>query len=392
MFRRYCNPLLSHSFFLFGPRGTGKSSLLHNLFNKSKSLWFDLLDPKQERLLASHPEYLSQIIDQKHKNLEWIIIDEVQKIPQLLDIVHSIIESPEAEKRKLKFALSGSSARKLKRQGVNLLAGRAFVYSLFPLTCIELGNSFNLYDVLRWGTLPQIYSLKTDEEKELFLDAYIHTYFKEEIVAEQIIRNVEPFRRFLEVCAQANGTILNYSKIAEDLRIDSKTVKSYFSIIEDTLLGFLLPTYHKSIRKQQILSPKFYLFDCGVKRTLENLSAFPLANSTELGLAFEHFLVCEIMRLNSYFRKKYKLYYLASKGGLEIDLILERPKQKTALVEIKWAEQVTERHLQHLSSIIKEKPEFEAFCLCREPLARKFNNIHILPWREGIKKLGLHSN
>jgi uncharacterized protein len=301
-----------------------------------------------------------------------------------LDVVHR-----EIEQRKVRFALTGSSARKLKRGDANLLAGRAFVYNLFPMVAEELGESFDLGQALRWGTLPRIFALARDDEREAFLDAYVHTYFKEEVVAEQLVRKVEPFRNFLEVAAQANGSILNRSKIAEDVGVDDKTIKTYFDILQDTLLGFFLPAYHKSVRKQQISAPKFYLFDCGVKRALENLSGVPLGSASEFGRAFEHFVICEAVRLNSYFRRKYKFSYLATKGGLEIDLVVERPAHRTVLVEIKSSTEVFPRHLAHLEAVAAEHPEFEAYCLCRECSARKVGEIHILPWQEGLKQIGL---
>jgi predicted AAA+ superfamily ATPase len=300
-----------------------------------------------------------------------------------LDIVHQVIES-----RNIRFALTGSSARKLKRGAANLLAGRAFVYYLYPFTSQELGKTFALDSAFTWGTLPKVLAFQKNQEKELFLEAYCHTYLKEEVLAEQIVRKVVPFRRFLEVAAQCNGEVLNFSKIGEDVGVDSKTVASYYQVLEDTMIGFMLPAYHRSIRKQQSLAPKFYLFDCGVKNALDGTLGTPLRKGTyAYGRAFEHFITLEIARLNSYFTKRFKLSYLLTKDGAEIDLIVERPRKKLALIEIKSAESVTDRHLKHLQRFASEMSEAEAFCFCQEERARMSGDVRVVPWRDGLKKL-----
>lgn len=388
MIRRILNPLLSRSFFLFGARATGKTFLLRELFADKSCLWINLLEARQEHLYATHPDRLSEAIaaarERSAGSLEWVVIDEVQKVPKLLDIVHN-----EISKGTAKFALTGSSARKLKRGGANLLAGRAFVFNLFPLTHTELDLQFNLSDVLRWGTLPEMYSLSTEQERILFLDTYVNTYLKEEVIAEQLIRNLDPFRRFLEVAAQTNGTIVNYRRIGEDIGANEKTVKSYFEIFEDTLIGFRLPAFSRSIRKQQIASPKFYLFDCGVKRALQGLSGLPLGSHAEFGLAFEHFIITEVMRLNSYYRRNYSLSFLATKSGAEIDLIVERPGTRPVFIEIKSTDAVQDRHLVHLKAMLESYEEAVGYCFCNESVRRKVGNIFVVPWREGFRDIGL---
>jgi predicted AAA+ superfamily ATPase len=221
-------------------------------------LYIDLLDLATEDLFRTHPEELRQQILAK-KDCDWVVIDEVQKLPRLLDTVHQLIEEKRA-----KFILSGSSARKLKRGSANLLAWRAFVYHLHPLTSVEYGATFSLQEVLEWGALPKLLEFQNASDKIEFLRAYALTYLKEEIQVEQLVRNLDPFRQFLEIAAQSNGQIVNYSKIARDVGVDTTTVQNYFSILEDTLIGFHLPAYHRSIRKRQRESPKFYLFDPGV--------------------------------------------------------------------------------------------------------------------------------
>jgi predicted AAA+ superfamily ATPase len=303
MFQRLFAPPQNNSFFLFGARGTGKSTFLKNQLALKNVLWIDLLHSKTEDLYRLHPEELAKQV-QADKKIKWVIIDEVQKIPRLLDTIHELIEST-----KTKFILTGSSARKLKSGGANLLAGRAFVYNMHPLTHVELGNQFSLDTVLTWGSLPQIFSLNNDSDKTEFLDAYALTYLKEEIWTEHIIRKLDPFRRFLEVAAQTSGDIINYSNIADDVGADIKTVQSYYQILEDTWVGFLLPAYHKSVRKQQNSNPKFYFFDVGVKRILDHsLGQKVTPHTYGYGKLFEHFVILECLRLNSYLRKRFRFF------------------------------------------------------------------------------------
>ncbi|MCB0331023.1 MAG: DUF4143 domain-containing protein, partial [Bdellovibrionales bacterium] len=321
---------------------------------------------------------------------EWVVIDEVQKVPKLLDVIHFEIEHrPEAKRRSLKFAMTGSSARKLKRGASNLLAGRAFTNNLFPLTHVEYGSDFHLMDILHWGALPYLSQLTSDEERKAFLDSYVHTYLKEEIFQEQLVRNTTPFRKFISIAAQSSGSILNLNKIASDLGVDWTTVKNYFEILEDTLLGFMLPAYSKSLRKQQLKASKFYLFDIGVQRALTNSLKIPVGSGQILGPLFEHFIVCELHRLNEYRRADFQLSYLATQGGLEIDLIIERPGAKDVLVEIKSTERVQESHLKHISAMSADFDQFEAICISRESSPRKVGKVMILPWKNAFEYLEL---
>lgn len=375
------------SYFLFGARGTGKSTLIRNQLEGKNVLWIDLLKGLQEQRYTERPDLLSKQLESKDAKFDWVVIDEVQKVPKLLDVVHHEIELGRGSVKRPHFALSGSSARKLKRTGSNLLAGRAFVHHLFPFTHIELGESFDLLDATYFGTIPAILHFKDPESKQAALDAYVETYLKEEIIIEQLVRNIRPFRRFLNLSAQANGTIVNFSNFAADLGIDDKTVKTYFDILEDTLLGFYLPAYEKSLRKQQIKSPKFYLFDTGVKRVLDhNLPAAAPLSSQEFGLAFEHFIICEFQRIKSYLRRKMNFSHFNT-GTSEIDLVIESPGLPDTFVEIKAAEQVTERHLSALRSLRADFPKQRYYCLSRDPIARNEGGIEVLPWSKGLKVL-----
>ena len=252
MFHRLTSLPPRNSYFLFGARGTGKTTLLASLHPRDATLSIDLLDAQEEDLFARNPVELERRVAALPGSVRHVVLDEIQRVPRLLDVVHRLIETTD-----LQYVMTGSSGRKLRRGASNLLAGRAFVHNLSPLTHRELGNAFDLVAALRWGTLPKLFQYDADSERNDYLRAYALTYVQEEIRAEQIVRRLDPFRQFLEVAAQSSSRIVNYSKIADDVGVDTKTVQSYFSILEDTLLGSLLPSYHGSVRKRQRANPKF---------------------------------------------------------------------------------------------------------------------------------------
>jgi predicted AAA+ superfamily ATPase len=283
--------------------------------------------------------------------------------------------------------MTGSSARKLKYGGANLLAGRAFVYHLFPFSFLELKNKFNLGSALNWGTLPESFILTNNEEKTRFLYAYAHTYLKEEIWGEQFIRKLDPFRKFLEVSAQSNGKIINFNNIAYDVGVDDKTVKSYFSILEDTLIGFFLEPFKNSFRKRLSLKPKFYYFDTGVARALARTLTVNLVSGTSMyGETFEHFVILECIKLASYFHPEFKFSYLKTKDDAEIDLIVERPGLPLLLIEIKSTTEVSKKNLSKFSALIRDFDNHQAVCFSNEKQNRKIDNIMIMPWQKGVKK------
>lgn len=386
MFQRLINPSLSSSFFLFGPRDCGKTTFLKEFFKQHRSFWIDLLDAQEEERYALDASLLYRQLQAKKNTCDWVVIDEIQKNPRLLDTVHRLIESTP-----LKFALTGSSARKLKRGAANLLAGRAFMNHLFPLTHRELQQDFSLTQALHWGTLPRLFRFDADQDKKDYLKAYALTYLKEEIWAEHIIRELEPFRRFLPLAAQANGQILNYSNIARDVGVDYKTIQSYFQILEDTLVGFMIEPFHRSIRKQQHQAPKFYFFDTGVKRALENSLNVPLQPKTyAFGSAFEHWLIAEIWRLKHYNRSDFKLSYLRTKDGAEIDLIIERPGQTTLLLEIKSSERCDPIHAKKLERFLKDFKKSRAILVSLDPHPQRLGEVDALPWEEALKRIFEH--
>jgi len=382
MFRRLVK-IPNKSFFLFGARGTGKTTLLKNNFQTEKCLFIDLLDPAEEDTFNRTPNELSNRAKALSPKQNTVIIDEVQKAPRLLEIVHRLIEESN-----LRFILTGSSARKLKHGASNLLAGRAFVMHLHPLTHLELKDKFKLEAVLQWGSLPRIFHLTAKNDKEEFLRAYALTYLKEEIASEQLVRKLNPFREFLEIAAQTNGQILNYSRISDDVGVDTKTVQSYYSILEDTLTGFFLPAYHRSVRKRQRLAPKFFLFDLGLKRALDRTLQQPILPHTYgFGAAFEHFIISEFYRLNDYFRKDWRFSYLRTKDDAEIDLVIDRPGKPCVLIEIKSTDKVTPRDTAILNHFASDFSGAEILCLSLDPHPKKIEAVTCLPWDKAFEKL-----
>jgi predicted AAA+ superfamily ATPase len=362
---------------------SAESTLLSELFPTSGTLWIDLLQADNEETFRRDPDQLSFIIDKQKP--QRVVLDEIQKIPKLLDIVHREIERhPEVQ-----FVMTGSSARKLKRGAANLLAGRAFEYHLFPLTTLELDAHFSLEEVLRFGSLPKLLHLKSDSEKEEYLRTYARTYLKEEILQEQIIRQIEPFHDFLEIAAQSNAKILSYSKIARDLGVDDKTVKNYFSILADTYLGFFLPSFHRSIRKRQREAPKFYLFDLGIKRALERSLSLPLIFKTyAFGEAFETWMIQECFRMNEYLKKDFRLSYLRTQSNVEVDLVIERPGQPDLLVKIKSGTLMREDEVKSLAGVAKDwDHDCESQIWSQDPQEKTILKVDCLPWSKGIKKL-----
>ena len=370
---------------MLGPRGTGKTTFLKHFFHPSPVEYIDLLSPDEEDLFARNPGELENRVRAMQPPGEWVIIDEIQRVPRLLDLVHRLIETTP-----VKFALTGSSGRKLNRGASNLLAGRAFVNRLHPLTLHELDGVAPLADLLQWGSLPKTVQLATIEEKREYLRSYAHTYLREEIAAEQVVRKLDPFRNFLSVAAQCNGQILNASKIARDVGADVKTVQSYFTILEDTMLGYMLPAWERSLRKRQSTRPKFYFFDLGVKRALERTISQELyEESYGFGNAFEHFVINELVRLNDYRRRDFTFNYLRSPSGREIDLVMERPGSPVAFIEIKSTKLVTEEDCAALNAFADDCPDAEPYCISRDIHRKKIGPTLCIPYTDAAAELGL---
>jgi predicted AAA+ superfamily ATPase len=382
MFIRLLKLEKDQSILLLGPRGTGKSTLLRALYPKVSTFWIDLLLPSTEDRYARDPERLLREVNALPDQISTVVIDEIQKVPALLDVVHSLIESTSKT-----FILTGSSARKLKAGSANLLAGRALAYPLFPLTNFELGETFDLQDALKYGTLPKILTLKTDSAKRKTLETYALTYINEEIRAEQIVRALDPFRKFLEVAAQGNGKIINFASIAKDVGVDEKTVRKYFEILEDTLIGFFIDAYHTSVRKKVGLAPKFYFFDTGVSRVLaRNLTVGIEPGSYTWGNSFEHFVILECKRLIAYSGNQFDLNFLRTYEDKEIDLVVRRPGKPLLLIEIKSSESVMIEHVKTLVDLseIIDAPSEKALFSC-DPVSQIIDGVRCVHWRQGLR-------
>ena len=355
------------SFFLFGPRSTGKTTLIHQSFPKAKV--YNLLDSRVYKKLAKRPE----LIGEESKN-KLIIIDEIQKMPSLLDEVHLLMY-----KTGQKFLLTGSSARKLKRKSVNLLAGRAWSTSLFPLTWLEIPQ-FNLIKYLNQGGLPHIYNSPHYREE---LDAYISLYLKEEIKNEALTRNVQAFSEFLDLIALSNGQEINYESFSKDLQISPSTLKNYMEILDDTLIGFKLPGYTKTKKRKSISRSKYYLFDLGVTNTLCQRGTIKTKGEL-FGKAFEHFITLEVQAFLSYHRKKLSTHYWRSTSQMEVDLIIGG---KTA-IEIKAVNLVQDKHLKGLRALKEEGLMKRYVVVSLDTNIRKTkDNIEIYPWKQFLNRL-----
>lgn len=384
MYQRLCNPLLSNSFFVFGGRGTGKSTLLKGVLPPGEKIfWVNLLDSVLYQKLVARPNLFIEMIPKDFDQNCWVVADEIQRIPELLNLVHLLIEE-----KKIKFALTGSSARKLKKGLGNLLAGRAFLNFLYPLSYRELGNDFNLDKILNWGSLPKIFEYQDALSKSEYLKAYSANYLKEEIKEEQIVRQLDPFVRFLEVAAQMNGKVLNNAKIGREAQTDTKAIIRYFQILEDTLLGFFLEPFHHSVRKVQTSKAKFFLFDLGVKRALEGtLSSQIVPGTYAYGNAFEHFFILECKKLKDYLRLDDKLYYIRTKDDVEIDLIIERPKKEIIAIEIKSSTNVDVNDLKNSLLLAHDLKAKRFIVASNEKVKRTVSGIEIMPWRDVLEEL-----
>jgi len=382
MFERLIQLREKQSAFLFGARGVGKTTLLKSLPWLKDALMINLLQAKNENQFARRPDALADIVRALPDTQPYVVIDEIQKLPKLLDIVHDLIESTDKI-----FILTGSSAKKLRHGGANLLAGRALLYHLYPLTYLEVGSEFNLSHAMQYGMLPKTFELTNDIEKQLFLEAYVNLYLKEEVWAEKYVRDLEPFRHFLEVAAQTNGKIINFSNIAKDVGVSDYTVQDYFTILEDTLIGYFLHPFQHSFRKRLSKKPKFYFFDTGVVRALMRLIEIPLTESTSgFGEAFEHFIINQCIQLASYYHRNYRFTYLTTKDDAKIDLVVERPGQKILFIEIKSSTTIESRHLSTLKMLSRDFGDCEPICLCREQYIKNIDGIMVYPWALGIKK------
>jgi len=365
MYPRDFAPPSQQSYFLFGPRGTGKSMFVGNHY--PNGMYVDLLDARNFNEFTADPSRLSDRIPKGFN--DWIIVDEVQKVPALLNEVHRLIEQ-----RHLRFVLTGSSARRLKKDNVNLLAGRALTCHLYPLTASEQGNEFNLTRALDSGQLPLAC---TSADPELFLQSYVQTYLQEEIQLEGLTRNLPAFARFLETASFSQGSLLNISAIARDCAVKRKVVENYFSILRDTLISYEIPVFRKRAKRDTTQSAKFYFFDAGVFRTLR--PAGPYDSDTEArGIALETLVLQEIIALNSYRHWNYGIYYWRTRLGKEVDFVLYG-KRGLKAIEIKLSGRIRTEDLSGLRQFKEDYPETDLIYLYSGTRRFTENDIEIVP-------------
>lgn len=360
------------SMFLWGPRQTGKSTLLKQLFPNVP--YYDLLKSNVYTLYKLNPSLLREECMMLEEG-SVVIIDEVQKIPALLDEVHWLMTN-----RGLRFILCGSSARKLKRTGANLLGGRAIRKVLHPLVSAEILD-FNIDKAINHGMLPRHYLIENPQKR---LMAYIGDYLQQEIIAEALVRNLDSFTRFLEVAAISDTEMVNYSRIASDCGVSSKTIKEYFTILEETLVGMFVPAYTKVIKRRVQVAPKFYFFDVGVANYLLHRGTLQ-RGTVEYGHAFEHLIIQELVAYLDYTDSMKKLsFWHTLNNAYEVDAVIGDAE---VAIEIKSSDRIVSSHLKGLKAFQEEHPQCKLILVSLEERPRLFNGVEVWPATDFLSKL-----
>ena len=369
-------PTPTHSILLFGPRGTGKSTWIRDRF--PDTVTYDLLDTGEALRLSKDPHSLYRELATLSRG-GWAVIDEVQKVPELLDEVHRLIET-----HGLRFVLSGSSARKLRRGGVNLLAGRAVTTSMFPLVSAELSFEIDPERALRFGMLPMAV---TTEAPQDYLRTYADTYLVQEIQAEALTRNIGAFARFLEIAARQNSQVTNAASIARDAGINRRTVQNHFEILTDTLIGFWLPAWKLKSATKQVRQSKFYFFGAGVARALGGRLFYP-PTTEEMGPLAETFVLSELRAWLGYSRTGYRLYFWRSYDGVEVGVLCETVEGFVA-IEIKALSRWEKRFNRGLHRVGDDlgKERTRCYGVYLGERAALWDDVHVLPLIDFLKRL-----
>jgi predicted AAA+ superfamily ATPase len=362
------------SFFLFGPRGTGKSTWLRARL--PGALTFDLLDHRVYSELVADPARLGDRIPKGHR--DWVVVDEVQRAPELLNEVHRLIES-----RRLRFALTGSSARKLRRRGVNLLAGRAATCRMHPLSAMELGESFDLGRALRLGGLPEAW---TSEDPEAYLGSYAATYLREEVLQEGLARDVGVFARFLETASLSQACVLNMASVARECGVSAKVAEGYFGILDDLLIGVRLPVFSRRAKRRLVAHPKFHLFDAGVFQAVRPRGPLDPPGQIQ-GAALETLFLSNLRAVNDGLGLGYSIHYWRTAAGDEVDFVLYGPRGLHAF-EVQAAASVRDEDLRSLRKFGEEHPSARLRLL--HPGARRWHDrgVEVVPFDECVRTLG----
>ncbi len=373
MSSRLFKPPPEQSCFLFGPRGVGKTAWVHATYPRATVL--DLLDDELYSRLLARPTLLSELVPAASR--EWVVIDEVQRIPALLNEVHRLIEG-----RKLRFVLTGSSARKLRRKGVNLLAGRALTCAMHPLTAIELGKDFELSRASRHGCLP--FACTTADPKR-YLASYVTTCLREEIQQEGLARNLSGFSRFLEVASLSQGCVLNRAAIARDSAVHAKVVEDYFQILEDLLIAIRVPLFTKRAKRKLITHPKFYVFDAGVFRAMRPRG--PLDSPEEIDApALETLFLQEARAVNDALDLGYSIHYWRTRSGAEVDFVLYGERGLHAF-EIKRSTRLRGEDFKGLKLFREDYPKASARLLYLGSRSAHEGGIEVLPMTDALRTL-----
>lgn len=364
------------SCFVLGPRGTGKTYWLRHLF--PSAVFVDLLEARTFNMLAADPQRLGNLISASTDGP--IIIDEIQKLPSLLDEIHRLIEA-----RNLWFILTGSSARKLRRSGVNLLGGRAVTKHFHPLTAAELGDSFDFDKAVRFGLLPSIYDPLKHVPPDEYLQSYVQTYLKEEVMQEGLTRNLSSFSRFLETASFSQGQLLNISEVSRECRIKRKLAESYFGILEDLLIGVCLPPFQKRARRRIIQHPKFFLFDAGVFRAVRPRG--PLDAPAEIdGASLETLVLQHLRAVMSWRNSEGTISYWRTSTGLEVDFVVYAA-DAFAAIEVKRKRNITSHDLNGMRAFASEYPEAARIILYGGDHKEEIGGIQLIPIAKALPVL-----
>ncbi|MBI4431314.1 MAG: ATP-binding protein [Candidatus Omnitrophica bacterium] len=369
------------SFFLFGPRQTGKSTLIQETF--AKAVWsIDLLLTEVFLKYSKDPSLFRKEAMEKIKKeaVHTIFIDEIQRVPILLNEVQALMDDFDC-----RFILTGSSARKLKRGGANLLGGRAVERRLFPFIYEEIKDQFQLEEILLCGSLPAVFG-KTRQEKIDVLSAYANTYLREEIQSEGLVRNLGGFSRFLDLAASQSGELVSFSAVARECQLPVRTVQSYYEILEDTLIGFRLEPWQKSIRKRMVGHPKLYFFDLGVTNAINRRLTSSL-DAMIKGRLFEQFIILETYRKFHYERSEVRIFFWRTNHGAEVDLLIEKHGRIALAVEIKTSKHVTGAHLSGMRAFRQEYSKAPCVVVCLADHAYEIEGVKILPWESYFRRL-----
>ncbi len=381
MIKRLVDLPKTRSFFLFGPRQTGKSTLARAVIG-GDSWSVDLLESDLFLRYARAPELFRREAEEKilKHGIHTIFIDEVQRLPDLLNEVHLLIE-----KHRCRFILSGSSARKLRRGGTDLLAGRAVERFLFPFVHAEIPDSFDLEAALRFGTLPAIHGLPQAEQIDI-LRTYANTYLREEIQQEGLVRNLGGFSRFLDLAAAQCGELVNFSAFGRECGLPTRTVQAYYDILEETLIGYRLEPWALSPRKRLVAHQKFYLFDTGVTNAVNRRLTSP-PDSSLRGRLFEQLVILETMRMRSYLRSEARLFFWRTNAGAEVDLLIEKEGRLRGAFEIKASRRIAGADLSGLRAFHADHPKVPRAVICDAAEPHELDGIRVLPWRSYIQEL-----